>query len=49
MARSLPPADFDEFWKEKLAELTVEYELERSALMALKQSIQAYRGTRPEV
>src|SRR6185503_8202969 len=35
--------------KEKLAELTVEYELERSALMGLKQAIQTYRGTRPEV
>lgn len=35
--------------KEKLAELTMEYELERSALMAVKQSIQAYRAARPEL
>jgi hypothetical protein len=35
--------------KEKLAELTMEYELERSALMGVKQAIQAYRTARPEV
>ncbi len=35
--------------KEKLAELTMEYELERSALMGLKQAIQAYRTARPAV
>lgn len=35
--------------KEKLAELTMEYELERSALMGVKQTIQAYRNARPEV
>ncbi len=33
--------------KEKLTELTMEYELERSALMALKQATVAFRATRP--
>jgi hypothetical protein len=34
--------------KEKLAELTMEYELERSALMAVKQAASAYRAIRPD-
>jgi hypothetical protein len=33
--------------KEKLAELTMEFELERSALIALKQAINGYRAVRP--
>jgi hypothetical protein len=32
--------------REKLTELTLEYELERSALLALKQADQAYRALR---
>ncbi len=35
--------------KEKLAELAMEYELERSALIALKQATAAYRALRPDV
>lgn len=34
--------------KEKLTQLTMEYELERSALIALKQSVTTYRGLRPD-
>ena len=34
--------------REKLAELAMEYELERSALMALKQAVSAYRAVRPD-
>jgi hypothetical protein len=33
--------------KEKLAELTMEFELERSAVIALKQAINGYRAVRP--
>lgn len=32
----------------KLGELAVEYELERSALMALKQAVSVYRGLRAD-
>jgi hypothetical protein len=35
--------------KEKLSELTMEYELERSALMALKQAVTAMKAIRPNV
>lgn len=34
--------------KEKLAELAMEFELERSALMALKQAVSAMKALRPE-
>jgi hypothetical protein len=34
--------------KEKLTQLTMEYELERSALIALKQSVNTYRALRPD-
>ncbi len=34
--------------KEKFRELAMEYELERSALMSLKQVAASYRGARPE-
>ena len=34
--------------KAKLGELAMEYELERSALIALKQSATAYRAARPD-
>jgi hypothetical protein len=35
--------------KDKLAELAMEYELERSALLALKQADATYRAVRPDV
>ena len=34
--------------KEKLTQLTMEYELERSALIALKQAVANYRALRPD-